>query len=236
MAIRQNGWAKREVTEELREHGRALGLANKGLASSDQTKAKLVQHFGGEGNPNAQLTAARVAQVKGLLDAEVPHAAIAEAFGVSIHTVSRISTGESWPDVTAAPVAAEWEHLLAIPRRLPATDEHRANISAALSGKPKSAEHRANLWANREVTPEMREQMAANGRRNAGKPKSEQTRARMSAAQENRTVLTEEIVREIKRLLAAQELSGSAIARKFGITPGAVSSIKQGRNWAHIII
>ena len=32
------------------------------------------------------------------------------------------------------------------------------------------------------------------------------------------------------------EIRGAEIARRFGITPGAVSSIKHGRNWAHVTI
>jgi group I intron endonuclease len=46
--------------------------------------------------------------------------------------------------------------------------EQRAKVSAALTGKPKSPEHRANIWASRQVTDEMRAQMAANGRRGRG--------------------------------------------------------------------
>lgn len=112
-----------------------------------------------------------------------------------------------------------------------------AKVSAALAGVPKSAEHRANIWANREVTPEFRAQMSENGKHLQGKPKSAETRAKMSATQfAGRPVLTEDVVREIKRLLAAGEMTGSAIARKFGLTPGAVSAIRTGRNWAHITL
>jgi NUMOD3 motif len=105
--------------------------------------------------------------------------------------------------VIAAPVAAEWKYLLAIPARPPASPEHKANISAALKGKPKSAAHRANLWANRQVTPEFEQRTARNGTAHKGRPKSAETRAKMSATQAaGRPVLTDAIVQEIKQLLA----------------------------------
>jgi hypothetical protein len=126
---------------------------------------------------------------------------------------------------------------LVIHPRPPASPQHRANISAALKGKPKSAEHTANLWVNRQLTPEFAEQMARNGTAGKGRPKSSETRPKMSATQAaGRPVLTESIVREIKQLLADGEIPGAQIARRFGITPGAVSSIKRGRNWAHVTI
>lgn len=51
-----------------------------------------------------------------------------------------------------------------------------------------------------------------------------------------RPVLTEATVRQIKQLLADGHTHRSEIARRFGITSGAVSAIKHGRNWAHITI
>jgi DNA-binding CsgD family transcriptional regulator len=79
--------------------------------------------------------------------------------------------------------------------------------------------------------------MTRNGAAGKGRPKSAETRAKMSAAQAaGRPVLTDAIVREIKHLLADGEIRGAEIARRFGITPGAVSSIKHGRNWAHVTI
>ena len=114
--------------------------------------------------------------------------------------------------------------------------EQRQRLSAAMTGKPKSAEHRANLWQDREVTPEYLDLMAANGAMQRGKPKSAETRAKMSAAQVGgRTVLTEAKVREIKRMLA-DEAPPAVIAARFSITRGAVSSIKHGRNWSHVTL
>jgi len=70
-----------------------------------------------------------------------------------------------------------------------------------------------------------------------GRPKSAETRANLSATQAaGRPVLTAAIVREIKQLLAGGEIRGAEIARRFGITPGAVSSIKHGRNWGYVTI
>lgn len=120
--------------------------------------------------------------------------------------------------------------------------DQSARLSAALTGKAKSAEHRANLWRDREVTGEIRDLMAANGRRGAGKPKPAEQRRKMSEAQlGGRTVLTEADVREIKRLLAVEpddpaKLTGGEIARRFNITRGAVSAIRTGRNWSHVTL
>jgi DNA invertase Pin-like site-specific DNA recombinase len=236
MAIRQNGWANREINQEIRDRFRTVGKANKGKSLSPATRAKIAVHSR-ENNPNAEVTETQVAQVKGLLDAGARCKDIGPAFGISAGTVSRIKNGKSWPHVIAAPVAAKWEYLLAIAARPPASPEHRANLSAALKGKPKSAAHRANLWANRPMTPEFEQRMARNGAAGKGRPKSAETRAKMSATQAaGRPVLTAAIVREIKQLLADGEIRGTETARRFGITPGAVSSIKHGRNWAHIII
>jgi GIY-YIG catalytic domain/NUMOD3 motif len=235
MTIRQNGWANREITQEIRECFRAVGRANKGRLPSSATRAKLAQHSRGATNPNAKLTEVLVAHIKGLLDAGARCKDVGPAFGISANTVSRIKTGQPWQHVIAVPVSAQWAHLLHIPPREPATAEHRAKISAALKGKPKSAEHRANLWASRQVTSEFIEQMARNGAAAKGKPKSAETRAKISAAQAaGRRVLTTTEVGEIKRLLADGETRGSEIARRFAVTPGTISSIKHGRNWAHV--
>jgi hypothetical protein len=66
----------------------------------------------------------------------------------------------------------------------------RAAIGAASQGRAVSADTRrkigaANraLWSEREITPEFRAAMAANGRKGKGRPKSAETRTRMSAAQ-----------------------------------------------------
>lgn len=237
MAIRQNSWANREITQEMRDRFRAVGEANKGKSLSQATRAKISVRSRGETNSNARVTETQVAQIKGLLDAGARCKDVGPAFGISADTVSRIKNGQSWPHVIAAPVAADWEYLLAIPPRPPASPEHRANISAALKGKPKSAAHRANLWANRQVTPEFEQRMARNGTAHKGRPKSAGTRAKMSATQAaGRPVLTAAIIREIKQLLADGEIRAAEIARRFGITPGAVSSIKHGRNWGHITI
>lgn len=117
--------------------------------------------------------------------------------------------------------------------------EQRQRVSDGLKGKPKSAGHRANLWRDREVTPEFREQMAANGRVSGGKPKSAETRAKMSARQKGSgnpaAKLDEGKVRDIKRRLAAGE-GGSAIARAFGVSPAIITNIKKGDRWAHVTV
>jgi hypothetical protein len=237
MAIRQDAWAKREVTQDMRDRFRTVGQANKGRSPSPAARAKLAERSRGEGNPKARLTEAQVAQIRGLLAVGARCKDVGPAFGVSANTVSRIKNDESWQHVAAAPVRPEWQYLLEIPARSPASPEQRAKISAALKGRPKTAEHRASIWVSRQVTPEFEEQMARNGAAGRGRPKSADTRAKMSAAQASgRPVLTGAVVREIKQLLADGEIRGAEIAHRFGITPGAVSSIKHGRNWAHVML
>jgi group I intron endonuclease len=116
------------------------------------------------------------------------------------------------------------------------TREQGKKVSDGLRGKPKSAEHRANLWRDREVTPEFRELMRSNGAKGRGRPKPVETRRRMSEAQRSATTirkLTADQVREIKKALASDE-SVRSLARQFGVTPGAISHIRAGRNWRHV--
>jgi group I intron endonuclease len=118
------------------------------------------------------------------------------------------------------------------------TDEQRARVSAGLKGKPKSAEHRANIWANREVTAEMREQMAANGRLGRGRPKPADHREKIGAAQRgsanHAAKLTEDDVRAIRARLATGE-RGRHLAAEFGVVESVVSLIKSGRTWRHVL-
>jgi group I intron endonuclease len=117
------------------------------------------------------------------------------------------------------------------------SDDQRANVSRALKGKPKSAEHRANMWGSREVTPEFRERMAANGRAGRGKPKAADHRSKIGAAQtgsaNHAAKLTEAAVREIRARLAAGE-SGRHLASEYGVAESVVSLIKSGRAWKHV--
>ena len=113
MATRQSGWAKREITQEMRDRFRAVGQANKGRSLSPSTRAKPARHSRGEGNPKAKVTETQVAQIKGLLAAGARCKDVGPVFGISANTVSRIKNGESWPQVAAAPVSAEREYLLA---------------------------------------------------------------------------------------------------------------------------
>lgn len=119
------------------------------------------------------------------------------------------------------------------------TDEQRARVSAALKGKPKSAEHRANIWATRQVTDEMREQMASNGRKGRSRSKSPEHRAKIGAQQRgdgnHRAKLTEAQVREIKTRLAAGE-RGRHLAAEFGVAESVVSVIKHGKSWSHVVV
>jgi hypothetical protein len=50
--------------------------------------------------PNVTLTELEVLQILGLLDAKVPQRKIAELYAISTKTINRISTGESWNDIS----------------------------------------------------------------------------------------------------------------------------------------
>jgi group I intron endonuclease len=95
------------------------------------------------------------------------------------------------------------------------SEEQKARVSAGLKGKPKSEQHRANIWATREVTPEFRALMSANGSKNPS------------------AKLTESDVAEIKRRLAAGE-KGCRLAEEFGVRDPIISEIKTGKRWVHV--
>ena len=103
MAVRQNGWDKRTVTEGLREHGRALGLANKGRPNSAYAREVNSKKSRGEGNPKAKLTEAKVAEIKWLLGDGSRNKDLAAAYEVGLNTIYRIKSGESWGYVQPAP-------------------------------------------------------------------------------------------------------------------------------------
>jgi group I intron endonuclease len=117
------------------------------------------------------------------------------------------------------------------------SEEQKARVSAGLKGKPKSEQHRANIWATREVTPEFRALMSANGSKSKGRPQSDAHRAKRAAAQvgsKNPSAkLTESDVAEIKRRLAAGE-KGCRLAEEFGVRDPIISEIKTGKRWVHV--
>ena len=136
------------------------------------------------------------------------------------------------------------------------TPGQRAAISAAQRGHLTSGETRRKIgaanrqrWAERGVTPEFRERMAAIGRAGRGKPKSAEWRQKNSEAQKGhpkspesvakmraaRALLTEDQAREIKRRLAAGE-RGNALAAEYGVSVSTVSCIKRGKLWAHVTV
>lgn len=53
----------------------------------------------GENHPRAKLTDAKVVQIKNLIQAERPHAEIAEKFGVAYSVISNIKMGYLWAHV-----------------------------------------------------------------------------------------------------------------------------------------
>ena len=103
------------------------------------------------------------------------------------------------------------------------SEESKAKISASKKGKKLSAEHIAKISAG-----------------NKGKKYSEETRAKMSKARRGEgtstSILTEDKVIEILIELRDNPYYGQLtdLAKKYGISFGAVSGIKTNRNWKHI--
>lgn len=117
------------------------------------------------------------------------------------------------------------------------TDEQRARLSAALKGKKKSPEHVAKM-RQRMITDADRARMAIVGRAGAGVPKSEDHRRKIGQPQagelNHRAKLTNAAVAQIKRRLALGE-KGRTLAREFGVHEVAISQIKNGHSWVHVL-
>jgi hypothetical protein len=103
MAVRQNGWDKRTVTDQHRERFSAVGRANKGRPNSALCREVNSRRSRGEGNPKAKLTEAKVAEIKWLLADGARNKDLAASYGVSLNTIHRIKSGESWAHVQPAP-------------------------------------------------------------------------------------------------------------------------------------
>ncbi|WP_161790133.1 GIY-YIG nuclease family protein [Streptacidiphilus carbonis] len=99
-AVRQNGWAKREVTDEHRARFAAVGRANRGSAPSAARREQISQQSRGAGNPKAKLTEEQVAAIRRLLAAGARNKDLAGQFGVHPNTISKIKSGVIWPHVT----------------------------------------------------------------------------------------------------------------------------------------
>lgn len=117
------------------------------------------------------------------------------------------------------------------------TDEQRARLSAALTGKRKSPEHCAAMAA-RPITDAMREKGRLLGLSGKGIPKAAEHSQKVGAAQagskNHAAKLTEAQVIEIKRRLAVGE-RGRHLAQEFGVNESIVSEIKTGRRWRHVL-
>jgi group I intron endonuclease len=116
------------------------------------------------------------------------------------------------------------------------TEEQRARLSAALTGKKKSPEHVAKMRL-RVATDADRARMADVGRAGAGVPKSAEHRRAIGQAQvgelNHKAKLTDASVAQIKHRLADGE-RGRALAGEFGVHESIISEIKTGRRWTHV--
>lgn len=133
------------------------------------------------------------------------------------------------------------------------TPEQRAKISAALKGRKKTPEHIEKVAAaNRkpkveptaEEIEEKRLQKFSNlSARSKGKVLNSGHKAKISAgladAYKNgrrpaMAKLTDDQVREIRLLLAGVTMSQREIADAYGISPGAMSELKNGKSYQHV--
>lgn len=102
MAIRQNGWKKRVVTDEHRARFSEVGRSNKGKSPSAERREQVSRQSRGDGNPKAKLTADQIPEIRRLIAACTCYrdlGPIAAKFGVSVNAIHRIKTGEAWTHV-----------------------------------------------------------------------------------------------------------------------------------------
>lgn len=121
------------------------------------------------------------------------------------------------------------------------TSEHRAKISIALTGrkrKPFSEEHRAKMSAanvGRVVSEGTRAKMSA---AKMGHIVSEETRAKISAAvrgeRRPQAKLTEDDVREIRRIYATGNWTYAQLAKRFNVGITTICDVVRRKAWKHI--
>lgn len=99
-AVRQNGWAKRQITDEHRARIAAVGRANRGSSPSAARREQIAQQSRGAGNPKAKLTEVHVGTIRRLLADGARNKDLAGQFGVHPNTISKIKRGEIWPHLT----------------------------------------------------------------------------------------------------------------------------------------
>jgi group I intron endonuclease len=237
-AIRQNPWAsgKRVVTQGMRDRFSEVGKSNKDRQLSAEHVAQMSARAQGQLNPRAKLTEEEIHEILLLIGDGWANKALAQQYGVSLNTIGRIRSGESWPHITGLP---------------------RVHGN---TGQPKSPEHRAKLsasaqarWDAVERTPELSERMAELGRLGKGKVTSEETKRKMSEAQKGRPFTEEHLanlraakanggkplkltagdIPPIRARIAAREPMPS-IAADYGVKTASISDIKHGRSWRHV--
>lgn len=171
-----------------------------------QGKSKRVR---GSRNPVSKLDEATVLAICERLIAGAHPAELAAEFEVSESAVYQIRRGQIWAHVVTPEMAAAMKAV------------------------------RQNPWAagKRSVTPQMRERFREVGRSNKGRTVTDAERLRVSrqsrGAGNPKAKLTEDQVREIKRLLAGGARNKD-LAAQFGVHPNSIHKIKAGEVWQHI--
>src|ERR1019366_2755674 len=82
MATRQSGWAKREITQEMRDRFRAVGQANKGRSLSPSTGPNPPRPTRGGATPTAKLTKPPLAHIRGGLPAGAQCRVVGQVFAI----------------------------------------------------------------------------------------------------------------------------------------------------------
>lgn len=121
------------------------------------------------------------------------------------------------------------------------SDKTKAKISRAHKGKKVSTEEAARLRTLAYGIKRSQDHKEAIRQAQKGKPKSEQQRrkqsqvmtGKMSGEKHPNAKLTEQDVRQIKRLLL-NDVKGVVIAQQFNVKPITISNIKTGRRWSHV--
>ena len=168
----------------------------------------------GDGNPMAKLDPAGVLAICDRLLAGEHPAKVAESLGVVQETVYQIRSGRTWKHVVPAETVAA---MMAI---------------------------RQNPQANRDVTEQAREHMAAVGRSNKGRKLSAERVQQISdnsrGAGNPKAKLDEPRVREIKRRMAAGAADigeqNEELAAEFGVSASSIIKIRYGSTWSHVTV
>lgn len=129
-------------------------------------------------------------------------------------------------------------------KRGPLSDATKAKLSAALTGRVMSPETKAKIKATKQANRPAPDAPPKPKRPRAWKQLTDAHKAHIAAGlvksyaqgrQRARSKLTDEQVREIRRLLAEPGITQKEIAERYGISQAALSELKSGKSYRHVL-